>query len=114
MSTGPKVLANRLYQLLRAENIADFNAARANGETGELSNADFRGLDLRGMNADGLDLRGSYFRGADLRGIDFRNTLLEGASIKFAHISGCYFPKELSATELRLSLEQGIRLRYGA
>ncbi|MBI2381096.1 MAG: pentapeptide repeat-containing protein [Gammaproteobacteria bacterium] len=111
---GPKQLANRLFALLREEKIGEFNAARAGGETADLSNGDFRGLDLRGMNADGLNFSGAYFRGSDLRGIDFRNANLEGASIKFAHISGCYFPKALSATEIRLSLEQGIRMRYDA
>lgn len=108
----PKQLAHRLYQLLRAEKIVEFNAARAAGESCDLSDGDFRGLDLRGMNAEGLNFSGAYFRGADLRGIDFRKANLEGASIKFAHISGCYFPKALSAAEIRLSMEQGIRMRY--
>jgi hypothetical protein len=29
-----------------------------------------------------------------------------------AKISGCYFPKELDAEEIRLSITQGTRLRY--
>ena len=64
------------------------------------------------MNADGLDFSNSYFRNADLSGIDFRNTNLEGASLLDAKLSGTYFPTELSAQEIRLSLETGTRLRY--
>lgn len=112
MNTGPKILAHRLYQLLHEERIADFNAGRAAGESCDFVDADFRGLDLRGMNADGLNMSGAYFRGSDLRGVDFSSANLEGASIKFAHISGCYFPKKLRASEIRLSLEQGTRMRY--
>lgn len=112
MNAGPKILSSPLYVMLREERIDDFNAARVSDTTMDFRQADFRGLDLRGMNAAGLDMSGAYFRGADLRGVDFSSTNLEGASIKFAHISGCYFPKALAADEIRLSLEQGIRMRY--
>lgn len=53
-----------------------------------------------------------YFRQADLRGIDFRKANLEGASINAAKISGAYFPAELSASEIELSLLHGTRMRY--
>ena len=101
-----------LYQLLLDEKIKEFNEARAQGKTVDLRGAQLRGRDLRIMNADGLDMRDVYLRGADLRGIDFRNTHLEGASICEAKISGCFFPREIPADELRLSLEKGTRLRY--
>ncbi|RYY01713.1 MAG: pentapeptide repeat-containing protein [Gammaproteobacteria bacterium] len=112
--TNPIVHHNPLYDLLRAEQIAEFNKRKAAGEStqGFLAAGDFRGLDLRNLDADGLDLSNAYFRGADLRGIDFRNTKLEGASFCQAHISGCYFPVELSADEIRLSFDLGIRVRY--
>ncbi|MFT6891870.1 MAG: hypothetical protein ACJASY_003929, partial [Halioglobus sp.] len=51
-------------------------------------------------------------RNCDLSGIDFRQTNLEGASILDAKVSGAYFPAELDAAEIRLSLETGTRLRY--
>jgi uncharacterized protein YjbI with pentapeptide repeats len=73
---------------------------------------DFRGLDLRELNADGVDFRDAYFRSADLRGIDFRNASLEGASLAHAQISGAYFPPELSADEILMSMNFGTRLRY--
>ena len=101
-----------LYQLLLDEKIKEFNQARSEGKTTDLRGAHLRGRDLRIMNAEGLDMRDAYLRGADLRGVDFRTTMLEGASICEAKISGCYFPRELTADEIRLSLEKGTRLRY--
>jgi uncharacterized protein YjbI with pentapeptide repeats len=108
----PVIHTNPLYQLLREERITEFNEHRARGENAELSGGDYRGLDLRNINADGLDFSDAYFRNSDLRGVDFRNTQLEGASIAEAHISGCYFPAELSADEIRLSVNLGTRMRY--
>jgi len=110
----PIVHQNALYDLLRAEKVADFNKRKAAGENTEglLCGGDFRGLDLRNLDADGLNLRDAYFRGADLRGVDFSNANVEGASFCQAHISGCYFPRELSADEIRLSFDLGIRVRY--
>lgn len=110
----PAIYHNALYDLLRSEQVEEFNKRRAAGESadGLLSGGDFRGLDLRDLDADGLDLRDAYFRGSDLRGVDLRRANIEGASFCQAHISGCYFPKEVSAEEIRLSIEQGIRVRY--
>lgn len=109
---NPQDANNPLYKLLLDENIKEFNARRAQGETVNLNGALLRGLDLRMMNAAGLDMSNAYLRGADLRGIDFRTTLLEGASLAEAKISGCYFPRELSAEEIRMSVEKGMRMRY--
>ena len=53
-----------------------------------------------------------FTNNADLSGIDFRDTNLEGASLLDAKLSGTYFPAEISATEIRLSLDTGTRLRY--
>lgn len=108
----PQEVNNPLYKLLQSENIKEFNARRAKGETVNLNGALLRGLDLRFMNAAGLDLGNAYMRGADLRGIDFRTANLEGASMAESKISGCYFPKELSPEEIRMSVEKGIRMRY--
>lgn len=101
-----------LYELLLEENITEFNNRRAKGERPHLAGCVLRGRDLRGLIVDGLDMSDAYLRGADLRGIDFRNCNLEGASLAEAKISGCYFPKALSADEIRLSIEKGTRLRY--
>jgi len=98
--------------MLRLEDIKGFNEMRDQLDTNQLSSGDYRGRDLRNMNADGLDFSNAYFRNSDLSGIDFRNTNIEGASLLDAKISGVYFPDELSAEEIRLSLETGARLRY--
>jgi uncharacterized protein YjbI with pentapeptide repeats len=108
----PRIIDDPLYQLLRDGKIKDFNTAREQGQTPDLSHCDFRGVNLRGINARGLNMSDSYFRQADLRGIDFRDTNLEGASIHAAKISGACFPEALSADEITLSLLHGTRMRY--
>ena len=110
--TKPTISDDPLYQLLRNEQIREFNEQRDVLDTGRLRSGDYRGRDLRNMNATGLDFSDSYFRNSDLRGIDFRDTNLEGASLIDAKVSGTYFPDALSAEEIRLSLETGTRLRY--
>ena len=111
MST-PVIKQDPLYQLLRNEDIKGFNEQRDTLDTSQLQSGDYRGRDLRNMNAAGLDFSNAYFRNADLSGIDFRETRLEGASLKDAKVSGAYFPAALSAAEIRLSLDTGTRLRY--
>jgi len=100
-----------LFQLLRDEKIEEFNQQRASLVEIDFHDCDFRGLDLRNLNADGINFRGCYFRAADLRGVNFRKAILEGASLASAKISGCYFPNNLSASEIALSVDQGIRMR---
>ena len=108
----PVIKADPLYQMLRQEDVDDFNANRDSLDTSELTGGDYRGRDLRKMNARGLDFSNAYFRNCDLSGIDFRKTNLEGASLMDAKVSGVYFPEALSADEIRLSLDHGTRLRY--
>lgn len=109
-----KTPSDRMYQLLREGNITEFNTAKASGDTADLTGCDFRNVDLRGIDAQGLDFSDCYFRQADLRGVDFRGTRLEGASINAAKVSGAYFPSDLTAEEIALSLLHGTRLRYHA
>lgn len=109
----PKITQDLLYQLLRDGKIAEFNQRVAKGETVDLTGCDFRHLNLQGLIASGLDFSNSYFRQADLRGIDFSQCIsLRGASIHGAKISGVYFPAALTAEEINLSLQHGIRMRY--
>lgn len=108
----PIISKDPLFLLLSNENVETFNKARALGKTGDLTKCSFRGLDLRGMNAEGLDFTDAYFRGANLRGIDFRGCNLEGASFADAQISGCYFPSQISAQEILMSVTYGTRIRY--
>lgn len=110
--TGLRISNDPMYRLLREGCIKEFNVKRAGGEQVDLTRCDLRGLDLRGLETDGLDFSESYFRQADLRGVDFRRARLEGASINAAKVSGTYFPDELSASEIELSLLHGTRMRY--
>lgn len=112
MSVSPKIKTDPLYRLLREGRVEVFNQQKAQGKHCDLTHCDFRGIDLRGMDARGIDLSGCYFRQADLRGVDFSQARLEGASIHSARISGTYFPKEIPADEIQLSLMHGTRMRY--
>jgi len=107
----PIITDDPIYQLLRTENIEAFNRERESSDLANLTGADYRGLDLRGMNAESIDFTNAYFRNADLRGIDFRTANLEGVSLCDAKVSGCYFPASLTAEEIRMSIELGTRLR---
>jgi len=111
MSQAPEIKTDPMYQLLRDENIEEFNSRKAKGESCDLVGTDLRSMDLRGLDAIGLDMSRCYLRQADLRGIDFRMTNLEGASIKGAKISGAYFPVSLSPEEITLSLLHGTCMR---
>ncbi len=112
--TKLRIPQDAMYLLLREGCITEFNVKRASGEKVDLRGCDLRGLDLRGLAADGLDFSDCYFRQSDLRSVDFRHARLEGASINGAKISGAYFPAELTAGEIELSLLHGTRMRYRA
>jgi uncharacterized protein YjbI with pentapeptide repeats len=107
----PIISDDALYQLLRESLIEEFNEQRTQ-EKYDLSGFYFRSVDLRGLVADGLNFQDCYFRHADLRGVDLRKSQLEGASLASAMISGAYFPKEILAEEITLSVVYGTRLRY--
>ena len=108
----PAIKDDPMYRLLREGKTEEFNQRRAEGEACDLRGADFRSVDLTGLNAEGLDLSDCYFRMSNLRGVDFSKACLQGASIHGAQISGVYFPVELRADEINLSLEHGTRMRY--
>ena len=114
MSDGkPRKPADPLYQLLREGRGEEFNRRRKAGEKCDLRGADFRGIDLRGIDAAGIEFSDCYFRQADLRGLDLRTCRMEGASLHAAHVSGVYFPRELTAAEIEMSVRMGTRMRYG-
>jgi len=48
----------------------------------------------------------------NIAGMDLRGANFSGVSLKNAKVSGCYFPKDLPAEEIRLSLEFGTRIRH--
>lgn len=111
--TEPVISHDPLYRLLREGRVDEFNRRVQSGEYVDLTSCDFRHLNLRGMHTKDLDFSNSYFRQADLRGVDFSECVsLEGASIHGAKISGVFFPEQLTADEITLSLQHGTRMRY--
>jgi len=110
--TQPKQLDTPLYALLHKEDVSGFNQAKAKVDKVDFRGGDFRGLDLRELDAENIDFTDAYFRAADLRGLDLRSASLEGASLSHAQISGTYFPVDLSAAEILMSVQFGTRLRY--
>jgi len=108
----PRQLDSALYALVHDEQIAHFNREKPKDSAIDVRGGDFRGLDLRELDTAGIDFTDAYFRAADLRGLDLRHNGLEGASLSHAQISGTYFPCELSADEILMSVNFGTRLRY--
>ena len=104
---SPRQLDSPLYQLLHAEDIEGFNRQKPADGRIDLAGGDFRGLDLRLLDAARVDFSDAYFRGVDLR-----EARLEGASLAHAQISGTYFPLRLAPDEIRMSVNFGTRLRY--
>lgn len=114
MGSMPRKLEHELYLLLREERVRDFNELWKSGERVDFTGCDFRGVDLRGLQAEGACFKDAYFRGADLRGLDLRSVSLEGASLAQALVSGTYFPAQLPAQEIQMSVQLGTRMRYSS
>lgn len=87
------------------------NYVQAHDGKVDLSGSHFRGYDLRKFSLQQANLCDCYLRNADLRGLDLSGAMLAGASLKDAKVSGALFPKNITASEIRLSLEHGTRLR---
>jgi uncharacterized protein YjbI with pentapeptide repeats len=100
-----------LVMLLRDGKVEEFNQAVRHTESVDLSGANLRGVDLRHANLVKADLRNAYCHTADLRGVDLSRANIEGASFHRARISGAYFPSNVSAEELKMSVEVGTRIR---
>ena len=106
-----RFLDDPLYQLLRSEKVKDFNQQKPVTGIIDFHDCDFRGLDLRELDATRINFSGCYFRGADLRGIDFSHSNLNTASIAASKISGCLFPSNIPSQEIIASVEHGMRMR---
>jgi uncharacterized protein YjbI with pentapeptide repeats len=97
--------------MLFEENRDAFNKLVSEGKTPLLRNENLASLDLTGFDLRNADLAGAYLSGANLSGLDLSGAKLHGASLKQAKISGCLFPANISAAEIRLSVDLGTRLR---
>ncbi|MBL1432990.1 MAG: pentapeptide repeat-containing protein [Gammaproteobacteria bacterium] len=112
MAQTPEIKKDEMYRMLRGGEMEEFNQRLASGEKPDLTNCDFRNVDLQGMDAGELAFTNSYFRQADLRGVDFSKCDMHGASIHGAKISGVFFPPTIDPYEIFMSYQYGIRLRY--
>jgi len=99
------------FRLLRVGEIDAFHKNIEGREVVDLSGSDLRGTDFRKVDLSKMILRDAYLRDADFRGCDLTHLDLKGASLQGAKISGAYFPENVAASELRMSLRHGTRIR---
>ena len=111
MNPGNDIRNQPKVELLFEENIDTFNRLVAQGRPPDLRGRNLSGLDLRRAHLKGLNLAGAYLRGANLSGVDLSGCNLFGASMNSAKISGAFFPENVSAEEIRFSVEYGTRIR---
>lgn len=107
----PRFLDDEAFRCLRAGDLAGFHQAIADRSNVDLSGSDLRSADLRRADLSKVVLRGAYLKDADLRGLDLRHLDLEGCSLHNAKIGGVFFPDNLPAAEILLSVQLGTRLR---
>jgi len=100
-----------LVLLLRDGRIEEFNHAVGQEDHLDLAGANLRGVDLRSANLRKADLHNAYCHTTDFRGVDLSQANIEGASFHRARISGAYFPSNVSAEELKMSVDLGTRIR---
>ena len=100
-----------LVLLLRDGKIDEFNHASRQEDNLDLAGANLRGADLRNAYLRNADLRNAYCHTTDFRGVDLSQANIEGASFHRARISGAYFPSNVSAEELKMSVDLGTRIR---
>lgn len=113
MST-PKFFDDPAFKMLRVGDIDAFHKAVAGRKEIDYSGSDLRGVDFRKVDLSNLLLHDAYLRDADLRGCDLRSLDLSGVSMQSAKIGGSYFPDNIPASEIRMSLRHGTRIRPGS
>ena len=109
----PRFLDDLAFKALRVGDLEEFHLAIADRKVVDFGGTDLRGTDFRNVDLRKLILRDAYLRDADFRGCDLRHMDLDGISMHNAKISGTYFPKNVSAYEIRMSLRHGTRIRTG-
>ena len=110
MST-PHLLKDSAFKLLRLGGIDAFHKNVEGRDVVDFSGTDLRGTDFRKVDLSNIVLRDAYLRDADFRGCDLRHLDLAGVSLHNARIAGAYFPDNVTASELRMSLRHGTRIR---
>lgn len=110
---APLFLDHPAYRALRVDDLDGFHLAVINHTTVDFTGADLRGIDFRKADLSKIILKEAYLRDADLRGCDLRHMDLEGASFHGTKVAGAYFPANVSAAELQMSVVHGTRVRTG-
>ncbi len=82
-----------LLDLLRAGNVAEFNAKRPSRTTLDLFGADLAHLSLRGVDLSGANLEKADFSGCDLTGANLSRANLAGADFTEATLDDCRMQK---------------------
>jgi uncharacterized protein YjbI with pentapeptide repeats len=107
----PQLLEDEAFKCLRDGDSEGYNRAVEYRKIVDFTCADLCATDFRNVDVSKLILRDAYLRGADFRGCDLRHVDMEGSSIHNARIAGAYFPANISASEIQLSIQHGTRLR---
>jgi len=110
-TSQPRFPDDPAFKQLRMGAAKAFHAMIIDRDVVDFSGSDLRGVDFRQIDLSKLILHDAYLRDADFRGCDLRHLDLSGASLHGAKIGGAYFPENLSASEIRMSLRHGTRLR---
>ena len=111
---APRILDSPAYRTLREGDMDLFKQLVEEAESTDFSYCNLASVDLRGTAIEKVVLRGARLKGADLRGLDLSSHNLDGVTLSNARISGVLFPRDLSAAEIRLSVEMGTRIRHRA
>ncbi len=107
----PRFPDDPAFKVLRAGDIDAFQQAVADRDEIDYSGTDLRGVDFRKVDLSKFVLRDAYLRDADFRGCDLRHLDLSGVSLQGAEIGGAYFPDNVPASDIRMSLRHGTRIR---
>jgi len=107
----PRFPEDPAYKLLRGGETEAFHAAIEDRGEVDFSGCDLRGVDFRAIDLSKFVLRDAYLRDADFRGCNLTHLDMSGVSLHGAKISGAYFPHNVSASEIRMSLRHGTRIR---
>jgi len=108
---APRFSQDPAFKLLRVGEVDAFHKNVEGRDVVDFSGLDLRGTDFRKVDFSKLILRDAYLRDADFRGCDLRRLDLAGVSLHGAKISGAYFPENVTASEIRMSLRHGTRIR---
>ena len=109
----PVIKRDPLYQLLRTEDIKGFNEQREQLDTSELQSGDYRGRDLRNMNAREAWISATPIFATPTSAVSiFAIPTWRAPACWMPSYRAPISPQSSAPQEIRLSLDTGTRLRY--